>query len=173
MTSFVIDCAGSTLKPGVENLSYSVFNYNVTLTWSAPARDDVSYRITRNGVIVGETENLTYTDVVDVIGTYIYGVTAVYSDGVSLPVTITIIVTDIDENDAVTVKIYPNPVNNKLNIAVSGSFQYQILDIAGRVIANGDAVDEVVLDFSGYNGGLYLVKTISDKGMMVKRIIKK
>ena len=173
MTSFVIDCAGSTLKPGVENLSYSVFNYDVTLTWSAPARDDVSYRITRNGVIVGETENLTYTDVVDAIGSYIYGVTAVYPDGVSLPVTITIIVTSVDENDAATVRIYPNPVNERLNIVVSGSFQYQILDIAGRVIANGDAVDEVVLDLSGYDGGLYLVKTISDNGMTVKRIIKK
>ena len=133
----------------------------------------MSYRITRNGVVVGETENLTYTDAVDAIGSYIYGVTAVYPDGVSLPVTITIVVTSVDENDAATVKIYPNPVNDKLNIAVSGSFQYQILDIAGRVIANGDAVDETVLDFSGYESGLYLVKAISDKEMMVKKIIKR
>ena len=51
----------------------------VVLTWSKPAADPSSYIIYRDGVQIGTSSSLTYTDEGVVRGTYTYEVTAVYA----------------------------------------------------------------------------------------------
>lgn len=63
------------------NLMSSLTEDDVTLTWEAPGTGSPSgYAIFRNDVYIGQTTNLTYTDVKVYPGEYFYTVRAIYGD---------------------------------------------------------------------------------------------
>jgi len=72
------------------NLTYSVSDDDVTLTWQAAAtsgglRSFLGYDVYRDDMLLGQTQNLSYTDLNLANGTYAYYVKAVYDSGVSTP----------------------------------------------------------------------------------------
>lgn len=58
-----------------------------------------------------------------------------------------------------TVKIFPNPTQNFLNIRSdkAGEYQYSIIDISGKVIQSGFAQQEAILNVSTLNSGMYIL----------------
>jgi hypothetical protein len=74
--------------------------------------------------------------------------------------------------------LYPNPVENELNIRVNnyiGKLDIQIFDINGRVInsmLNTDFNVEKGIDISSLQNGVYIVKVSSDQLNFAKQIIK-
>jgi len=71
-------------------------------------------------------------------------------------------------------KVYPNPTSGVLNIAFNTNFTYQILDLQGRVVLNGESDGfEKELNLSTLNAGLYLVKVSSQNNSETKKIILK
>ena len=70
------------------NLSASSIADSVYLSWDLPAtsaRDLMAYMIYRNGLLIGQSEELGYGDNGLANGAYTYHVTAIYSSGESLP----------------------------------------------------------------------------------------
>ena len=80
----------------------------------------------------------------------------------------------IDEtslNDQITV--YPNPVNDQLNISYLGIDlqEYQLIDLGGRVVLKGAM--ERQLDLSTIPSGQYILSLIAEDQVVTKKIIKR
>ena len=73
-----------------------------------------------------------------------------------------------------SISLYPNPVNNKLHIKTNNIKleEATLYNILGKTIKNVK-LDHKMVDFSGINSGVYLLKITTDKGTFVERIIKK
>ena len=75
--------------------------------------------------------------------------------------------------------LYPNPTANNIFITNTGSsevFNYEVLDINGRVILkadqaiNGSTTTE--LDLSKVNVGVYMIRVFNEKANKTFRIVK-
>ena len=73
-----------------------------------------------------------------------------------------------------SISLYPNPVNNTLHIKTNNIKLEEgtLYNILGKTIKNVK-LDHKMIDFSGINSGVYLLKITTDKGTFVERIIKK
>ncbi|MHC1707154.1 MAG: C10 family peptidase [Bacteroidales bacterium] len=76
-------------------------------------------------------------------------------------------------------EFFPNPVDTRIVFSLSGlpvrHFTYALTDISGRVIQQGDVRDylggdKVEIDVSGVTSGYYILKIISDKGFISRKI---
>jgi hypothetical protein len=70
----------------------------------------------------------------------------------------------------VQLNVYPNPVNDQLQIATESSetFVYTISSIAGVEISNGTFNEKVSINLSEISQGLYLLKVTNTKGDLIK-----
>lgn len=66
---------------------------------------------------------------------------------------------DFNNLNSDIVKIYPNPSNGILNISVNESATYSVLDINGKIVAEGDVNQSVKL--TDLPTGLYMVKVLT------------
>lgn len=78
----------------------------------------------------------------------------------------------IGESDLTNVKVYPNPTQLNLTIEVSGDFNYEILDTKGRVIANGNGNNTVVVNTADFTSGVYFVSLKSETMNTTTRVVK-
>jgi hypothetical protein len=65
--------------------------------------------------------------------------------------------------------IYPNPSNGIVNIENKNLRKILIYDITGKKIREMTASSQI--DLSDISKGIYLIKLISDKGILVEKII--
>lgn len=77
-------------------------------------------------------------------------------------------VSDFNLKDKNELKIYPNPVKDKLYIQNSPSKEYKIFDVAGRLIDSG-ILDKNYINLNQLPEGNYIIKT----GEISKKFIKK
>ena len=173
---FTVNCAGEPLNyDPVQNLAATIEGFDVVLTWEAPATGTpISYIVKRNGVQVGETEELTYTYTEQADGTYTYLVIANYADGESMPVAVTVVMdhTGMAENEVVY-GIYPNPAESVLNINANAAFEYQLINSIGQVVMSGNAESNVELNVSELNNGVYFLKVIANGNTQIEKVIIK
>lgn len=92
------------------------------------------------------------------------------------PVTDTVSVTDtiylksaISQN-AVKLKIYPNPTTSFVTVAANHNFSYTLTNMSGMVIKKEENSASYVVDLSGYPAGIYLLNTSDGK---THKIMKK
>jgi len=92
--------------------------------------------------------------------------------------TVTVIVSGVGiatyTNSSKGIMIYPNPATNMLNIESSTKFsQLIVTDILGNVLIRQLVYNKAVsVDVSELSKGLYFVKMIRDKGIVVRRFLK-
>ena len=67
--------------------------------------------------------------------------------------------------------VHPNPSNNTFNITGSGDFKYTILDLYGKSLENGQAVNNVNIG-SNLPSGSYMVKIQEDENLTMYQIVK-
>ena len=81
----------------------------------------------------------------------------------------------VNENELdQTVKVYPNPVVNEIQISAQSNIRsVQVYDIQGRLlqVQTGGEMN-AVLDLSTHNQGVYFLKINTDQGIMTKKIVK-
>lgn len=80
------------------------------------------------------------------------------------------------ETSGLGARIYPNPADEQVAIAVSGcegNVDYQIYDIVGHVVAKGvmDPQSETVISVKNWKKGIYVVKLRSDNAEKVQQLI--
>ncbi len=107
-----------------------------------------------------------------------YMVTAVYNNGIeqceSEEEVVIVIVTEVDENTATAVQVYPNPTNGLLNVSGNGTMHITVSNLLGQTLNETMTEGNVTLDLSDYGQGFYLVRIATDKGVTVKKVeIKK
>ena len=72
-----------------------------------------------------------------------------------------------------SIKLYPNPVQNILNIDSEFDGGYQMYDLNGRYVGKGNILlGENEVDTSLLQSGLYFIKIGNDKGAVIKKVIK-
>lgn len=80
--------------------------------------------------------------------------------------------TSTNENQALDFKLYPNPTSGQITIELEEMQKVMVYNALGQVLlgkeANGDTLQ---LDLSGFEGGLYWVKIMSQNGMAVKPLV--
>lgn len=84
--------------------------------------------------------------------------------------------TGINNLEKMGISIYPNPVNNILNIdCVNDNIaRITVLDITGKVIIEKTEISETEqIDMSGFNSGIYLISIDNGKNIYTSKLIKK
>ena len=80
---------------------------------------------------------------------------------------------DIAENAAELISVYPNPTSSVLYVVAPVGSELSLLDINGRVITSrtADTVEEQ-FEMSSLSEGVYMLRVISEQGVTTQRIIK-
>lgn len=77
----------------------------------------------------------------------------------------------IDHN-AISFKVYPNPVTSVLNLKSDNAIQkIEVFSVTGQSILT--SLNSETIDLSGITSGVYFVKAYSDKGIATQKIIKR
>ena len=80
----------------------------------------------------------------------------------------------VDEEYALDVVLYPNPVNDVLHLECENMTGYDVYSYDGRLIKSSQTSDnEAVIDFSDFDSGAYLLKIKTIDGTFIRRVIKK
>jgi len=76
----------------------------------------------------------------------------------------------INENELSNIQIYPNPVNDLLNVNSRDNFEFEVSSISGEILFEGK--NETKIDISELPSGIYLFKIISNKATKTIRFVK-
>ena len=83
----------------------------------------------------------------------------------------------IEEMTTSSFNVYPNPVNDRLNIEAEAEIEEVVVyDVYGRVQNLSNSATQQLsnsIDVANLNSGVYFVKVVTANGEMVKRFIKK
>ena len=173
---FDANCSGGSTPIVVEpvtDLTGEVEGFNITLYWNTSfLRDDVIYHVMRNGIEIGQTTETTYTDEVHVEMVYTYCVVADLDGNLSAPTCIQIeFVNAVEENEA-EFSIYPNPVNNTLNInGGNAEYSYTMYNGMGQMVAKGTARGTEQINVSSMTKGVYFLHLTSGTQVRVEKIV--
>ena len=186
--SWVYDCNCQTIMinncEGVRNFDVTVVNNTIELSWQTPETDDVThYEIYRDTELIATTEELSFTDDNLESGTYYYNVRPVYEDcyGALSGKEITYTV-NVDEINAFDVKIYPNPAGDFVKLSTVNCQQstvngqqstVRIYNYLGMLVEEIEVdSEEMEINISDYNPGIYFFNIKSENGTIVKKIVK-
>lgn len=200
MAMKIIGYYGSAPTCEAPNNLYGAYTYNnvnsygTSLTWEEPTTMSMElhhYNVYRsnhpdNFEIIAEVPAGTTTyfdDLTDQNGIYFYQVTAEYlEEGVECESTpaqasldpnlkyVVITVTSTTEN-ILEAKIYPNPTQGIININAIGMIGVEIVNTLGQVVYSCTAdSDEISLDISALETGIYLARISSKDGCISKQI---
>ena len=129
---------------------------------------------------VPAVEGQTYYEYIDTpeVGTYYYQVRADYGECESEPAVsgvnpdvnyVTAEVTGIDELD--NVALYPNPTNSNVTIEAAGMRHITVMSVLGQVVYDAEVnSDQVILNMSQYNVGVYVVRIVTANGVGTRRV---
>ena len=80
----------------------------------------------------------------------------------------------IQDTETSTFNIYPNPVQNYLNITTAlNDYKIEVYTIQGQIISESIANSgSQTIDYSGYASGMYLMKLTSESSIQTFKILK-
>lgn len=156
-------------------LSWDAVDYEYTLDRYEIYRSDdgISFDMVQRIV---NTPSITHYEVMDPVksvGIYPYRIIAFYqnnceSDYIEIEVEVTGD-DNVGEALAANVAMYPNPTSGMVTIKAEAMRQLTIVNMMGQTVMTQTIDnDEVVLDMSSFENGMYLVNIITDNGNVVK-----
>ena len=85
-------------------------------------------------------------------------------------VSVVTIVQSVEENEAVSFNLYPNPASSSINVVADRDAEIQILDMAGRMVMSVNAVEgENAINVADLANGVYFVRMNGAVVKFVKR----
>ncbi len=132
---------------------------------------------------IDETTDRKYFDQVEA-GKYYYQVKAVYEEfdetceseaanSYSNPEQdyVVVEVSAIEEGDVSGLMIYPNPTDGNLNISVEAMKRITIVNALGQTVYDRNVgSDNVIIDMTQYEAGIYMLRIVTENGVAVERI---
>ena len=189
-------CASTGDCMAASNLwyDYTGSTYKIKLTWERPTASGLSgYYLYRKRGEDGSYERIkllsanatSYTDnTANVQGDYYYRLYAYYSatDCTSSPASVLYdpnlfylhvyySPTSVDDNEAVSVSLYPNPADHSLVIEAESMSHITVCNLLGQVVFEQD-VDgkQLNINTSDWNEGMYLIVLQSELGIVTRRV---
>jgi len=151
----------------------SIVKYNVY-------RSDDNANYTLIGEVVEDGSG--YYEYIDTpeVGTYYYQVKAVYDNecvseaaaAFDNPAQNYVVgeVTGMGENSD-KVALYPNPTKGNVTIEANGMSRITVVSVLGQVVYDTEVnADNVTLNMSQFNAGMYMVRVYTESGVVVKRV---
>ena len=129
--------------------------------------------------LIGEIENEDYVydyhfdDTTAMIGSYEYYVSATYTyyECEMESEIVSCFVTNLAEN-AIPVKVYPNPTQGELTLEGEGIQSVRIVNAFGQTVYNAKVEGEQIrLDLSGFAKGIYMMHVGTMNGEAVRKIV--
>ena len=190
-------CASAGDCMGASDFDYEYVgeNYKIKLSWTRP---EVStglsgYYLYRKYGEEGTYEKIkqlgasatVYTDnTANVQGDYYYRLYAYYGgiDCTSAPASLKddptkfylkvyYSPTEVDENQASALKLYPNPAQQSLSLEAEGMTYIEVYDVLGQLVYQQDAEsNNLTLNVSDWTEGLYFVKVQTQSGWFIRRV---
>lgn len=175
----------------VSNFALCIDNITVTnVVWAGTASQVYGYHVYRstdgqNYELIGTPTGPTmhFDDNECAAATYYYQVTAINTipggscesapamavDGIHDYVTAH---TDgLDETET-PVAVYPNPAHDRITVVADGLLRVTLVNTLGQTVCDLSANDaSLVVDLSGYEAGLYVLRIGTVEGTVVKRIV--
>jgi hypothetical protein len=157
------------------HFSWDKADYEYTLDKFEIERSDdgLNFKVVQRIVNTPSISHYECDDPVDVPGLYFYRISAFYqnecqSDYINAEVVIHDY-TGVGEDLANNVSVYPNPTSGMVNIKAEAMQQITVVNMMGQIVMtqNVDA-DEVTIDMSMFQSGMYLVNIITEKGNIAK-----
>ena len=78
----------------------------------------------------------------------------------------------LSEGSAQNIHVYPNPASESLTISCEGDFDYQLVDLSGRIVSSGSATDSESITISNAAVGIYQLNVQSNQGNSSLKVIK-
>ena len=110
------------------------------------------------------------------IGQYKYGISTDGGNTISWSECLEKDVLVVDENNALEIKVYPNPTNNVLFVetrliaSLPAETKYIITNVTGQMLLSGHITDETQqIDVTGLAEGMYFVRIQNDEGIVTKK----
>lgn len=159
------------------HLAWDKANYEYTLDRFEIYRstDNIDYKLVKRIVNTPSINHYECDDAVDEAGLYFYRIKAFYqndceSDYVQIEVEV-IDYTEVNEDLANNVSIYPNPTSGMVNIKAEAMQQVSVVNMMGQVVMTQSVdADDVMIDMSAFENGMYLVNIMTENGNILKRI---
>ena len=185
------DCMGAT------NFDYEYVgnNYKIKLKWDKPEPADglSGYYLCRRQGEDGDYERIkllgasatSYTDnTANQEGHYFYRLYAYYSatDCTSAPASVKgdpnlfylkvyYSPTEVMENEAQEVSLFPNPADQSINIETEGMTHVTVYNMLGQFVYDADVEGDMMkINVSDWNEGIYLIRIESAQGQLSRRV---
>jgi hypothetical protein len=74
-----------------------------------------------------------------------------------------------------TIKVYPNPVSDELNIELKGNnerLSFNILNLQCQIVFEGNLTEKAVVLMTSFSPGVYLMKIEDGRNFEFKKIVK-
>lgn len=79
---------------------------------------------------------------------------------------------NIDENNSLQVKVYPNPTNHNLNVNANSMTRITLINTLGQIVYDKEADgDKELLDVSQYETGVYMLRIMTEEDVAMKRVV--
>ncbi len=187
--------SGDCMAPSEFYFEYVGSNYKIKLTWNAPdphdglsgyylyrkQGEDGTYERVKllNAAATSYTDNTATTE-----GDYYYRLYAYYSESecTSSPAPVKYdpnlfylhvyySPTGVDENDASTVGLFPNPANHSLSLEAEGMTQVRVCNLMGQVVYEAQTSSNTLnVSTSDWSEGLYIVTVCTNSGTVTRRL---
>jgi len=80
--------------------------------------------------------------------------------------------TATDEYQALDFKLYPNPTNGQITIALEGIQKVVVYNTLGQALLSKETNGDVLqLNLSGFEDGLYWIKVMAQNGTAVRSFV--
>lgn len=80
----------------------------------------------------------------------------------------------LDDNGLAAINVYPNPSNDVFNIEGKDIQKVEVINALGQVSYSKEIKDDIIkIDLSGCSVGAYLLRIVTNKGIVTQKIVKK
>jgi hypothetical protein len=172
----VVDFVGMELRS--ENYEVAAFcngecRGSAKLTYFAPTDSYIAF-LTLFGNNGDELEFiLTDADMTALSGSTMCFATDGRIGTLSEPYTLCFGFTDIDDNAATRMSVYPNPSKDVFNVKGEGIRRIDVFNAFGQVVVSEQAETETYrIDLSGAAAGVYLLRVVTESGVLNQQLIK-
>lgn len=143
--------------------------------------DNETYKQVQTLVNVPSMNHYEFSDMMCEDGTYYYKVTAYYADidcesdfafaEDSTDDFVMVEVVSINEDADNKIKLYPNPAKDNIKVEAERISSLTIINMTGQIVLKHDVCsDEVTLDISTLESGMYLLRIDTESGIITRQI---
>jgi hypothetical protein len=102
-----------------------------------------------------------------------YTVVVMCDAGCSISETITLgSQVGINELNGSLLSVFPNPTVDEITISLEGNFTYELIDIDGKRIVNGTALNQKMISLANVASGTYFVKVVQENSTKTIQVLK-